>query len=287
MQCFCLSGGAQPLAAKQSIAAALLLATALFLHAAPAAATCGDVTGDDNVTVTDAFAVLKSAVGQPVDLVCTGDCTELEERVVELEEAVLALGDLAARVEELEELLAGLHVEGDSLVLTGMNLRIVNGTGSTGGTTNGKGNLVLGYDETNSGDSRTGSHNLVIGRFHTYTGYGAIVAGEDNSVRGKGSSVLGGTRSRSIGDLAVVVGGYGHDARGEASVVAGGEENQTEGRYCAVAGGIANGCSGRGAVVSGGAQNSSSATAGTVSGGRLRGMITNFGWQGGGLFQVQ
>lgn len=57
------------------------------LTSAPAARaqTCGDVTGDDIVTSTDALAVLREAVGDE-DLICkTGDCLALEARVEAIE----------------------------------------------------------------------------------------------------------------------------------------------------------------------------------------------------------
>jgi len=43
------------------------------LSATGALAVCGDVTGDGAKTATDALAVLRSAVGDPVELVCTGE----------------------------------------------------------------------------------------------------------------------------------------------------------------------------------------------------------------------
>jgi hypothetical protein len=45
---------------------------ALFL-AADAWAVCGDVNGDGQKSATDALAVLRSAVGDPVELVCAGE----------------------------------------------------------------------------------------------------------------------------------------------------------------------------------------------------------------------
>jgi len=47
---------------------ALVLAAATYAHA-----LCGDVTGDNQRSASDALAVLRSAVGQQVDLVCEGD----------------------------------------------------------------------------------------------------------------------------------------------------------------------------------------------------------------------
>lgn len=51
-----------------------LLAIAIVLFcAADSAAVCGDVTGDGVKTATDALAVLRSSVGDPVELVCAGE----------------------------------------------------------------------------------------------------------------------------------------------------------------------------------------------------------------------
>src|SRR4051794_41315966 len=49
---------------------------------------------------------------------------------------------------------------------TGVNVQIVSGSGTTNGTVNGEGNLVLGYDE--SPGSQTGSHNLILGLGQAY-----------------------------------------------------------------------------------------------------------------------
>src|SRR5262245_20744675 len=48
--------------------------------------------------------------------------------------------------------------------ITGVNVQVVNGLGATE-TTNGVGNLVIGYNEPGNalGDSRVGSHNVCIG----------------------------------------------------------------------------------------------------------------------------
>ena len=56
---------------------------------------------------------------------------------------------------------------------TNVNLHIRSGAGATNGPINGRGNLIVGYDEEN-GDPRTGSHNLVIGRYHSYSSFGGL-----------------------------------------------------------------------------------------------------------------
>ena len=46
---------------------------------------------------------------------------------------------------------------------TGVNVHVRDGSGGTDGAVNGLGNLIVGYNE-DSGDTRSGSHNLVVGQ---------------------------------------------------------------------------------------------------------------------------
>jgi len=59
--------------------------------------------------------------------------------------------------------------------VSGANVQIVNGEGNTA-STNGAGNLVLGYDE--SPGTQWGSHNLVMGSKQSYTGSGAVLGAD-------------------------------------------------------------------------------------------------------------
>jgi hypothetical protein len=83
-----------------------------------------------------------------------------------------AQGSLDQRVAVLEGKLARVSVAngGADIIISGANLNIVNGGGSTQ-TANGLGNLILGYNEARGGgaDFRSGSHNLVIGQQSNYT----------------------------------------------------------------------------------------------------------------------
>jgi hypothetical protein len=56
---------------SRTLLSSLLLLT-LFV-ATDADALCGDVTGDGQKSATDALAVLRSAVGDPVELTCAGE----------------------------------------------------------------------------------------------------------------------------------------------------------------------------------------------------------------------
>src|SRR5215813_12852098 len=75
-------------------------------------------------------------------------------------------GAMAERMATLENKLSAMTFDGaaNEVVISGANLRIVNGLGCTG-TTNGLGNVIVGYNEARSPgatpDDRTGSHNVV------------------------------------------------------------------------------------------------------------------------------
>jgi outer membrane murein-binding lipoprotein Lpp len=174
--------------------------------------------------------------------------TASDGRVDELETTVRAL---AARVDALEaenvqlrasqqaqqsslngyaETLAGADAllayvsvdDAGDVIVEGANLRVRSGSGATAGAVNGKGNVIVGYDEplelgtcsgggtpgaTCQGDFacgggtctnkaaasvRTGSHNLVVGDLHSYENWGGLIAGSGNVVSGAYASVLGG-----------------------------------------------------------------------------------------------
>ena len=93
-------------------------------------------------------------------------------------------------IEGLENYLT-VNESTNTVLISGANLQVVSGGGSTGATVNGTGNIIIGYDEDN-GDDKSGSHNLVVGYGHTYSSYGGIVVGYENSITGEYSSVSGG-----------------------------------------------------------------------------------------------
>ena len=71
----------------------------------------------------------------------------------------------------------------------------------------GLGNLILGYDENDGTDVKTGSHNLILGAHHSYSSTGGLVAGYDNSISGVSASVGGGRNNSAGGDYSSVSGG--------------------------------------------------------------------------------
>ncbi|MFN3648897.1 MAG: hypothetical protein ACK47B_04875 [Armatimonadota bacterium] len=224
---------------------------------------------------------------------------------LEAEAAAREGGDAAlqAGLTPVQQKLARVVVRngGDDLYLIGANLHVVNGLESTD-STNGLGNLIVGYNELrgNGADHRSGSHNLVVGRFNNYLKYGGLVAGETNEVSGAFASVAGGHGGVASGDWAAVTGGHGNTASGLESTVTGGWANLAFGAAAAVTGGDHNVASGNLAVVTGGAQNQAMVGGAVVSGGQgneARGVLSVVGggwrraapgdldWVAGGLFQ--
>jgi hypothetical protein len=150
-----------------------------------------------------------------------------------------ALADLDASLGDLDELAGYVSVDPVShdVFLEGANLHVRDGSGSTQGTATGLGNLVVGYDE-DDGDDKSGSHNLVIGPYHTYSGYGGLVAGYDNALTGVHTSVTGGRTNVAGGSYTSVSGGHANLAIGWGSSVSGGAANQAFGESASVVGGF-------------------------------------------------
>ena len=145
----------------------------------------------------------------------------------------------------------GTHNSKPAVIFEAANVLVLDGTGSTVGTPTGLGNLIVGYDE-NSSDDKTGSHNLVVGPYHTYSSFGGLVAGIDNNVTGTYASVSG---------------GWNNTASGTRSSVSGGSTNTASGSYSSVSGGINNTASGEKSSVSGGWNSTASGNYSSVSAG--------------------
>lgn len=135
--------------------------------------------------------------------------------------------------------LEGVQRVGDTLVLSGMNVQIVNGSAATE-TDNGLGNLLIGYGYQDAPRARGGSHNLVVGDDHTYTSHAGIVAGRGNSIGAAGASVLGGQGNVATGSYSAILGGSRNSASGAHAAVSGGQWNSASGDQSSVGGGLQN-----------------------------------------------
>ena len=145
---------------------------------------------------------------------------------------------LEARIAALEAKLNGLTRSGNDFIITNANLYIQSGSGYTYGTINGKGNLIIGYNESRGGlsDVRTGSHNLIVGNQQNYSSYGGLVVGQINTISAPYSSVSGGYLNTASGEGSSVSGGSTNTASSWYSSVSGGHQRSAGDTYGWVAG---------------------------------------------------
>ncbi len=158
------------------------------------------------------------------------------------------------------EVAVGLEVTGtvgsDAVVkVSGANLQVVSGAGTTTSTPNGLGNVIVGYNENSGPGVQSGSHNLVLGIEQSYPSYGGLIAGSHNTIGAPFASVPGGTFNVASGDYAVVGGGIFNQALGNFAAVSGGALNTASGEGASVTGGVCNLASGGSSTVIGGQSN--------------------------------
>ncbi len=219
---------------------------------------------------------------------------------VDYEGAVLTLEELTAKVREFEELFEGITRSGSNIFITGANVHIRNGLGSTDGSdssnpprTNGLGNLIVGYNEPPPCPpaticlNRLGSHNVVIGPEHTYTSYGGLITGDRNRITDIYSVAVGGFLNQSTGAYSGTFSGSGNQATGNFSTVTGGASNTASGGTSHISGGRQNNATGGFSTVSGGRENTSSGNSATVGGGFQRSVNGFDDWRAGSLFETQ
>ena len=145
----------------------------------------------------------------------TGAINELVARLAAAEGAKTAMQNKTAN----------MVISGSDIYFRAINVQIRNGLGGSE-TINGLGNLIIGYDEDTGGDTKTGSHNIVVGKGHTYTNYCGFVAGENNSITGSFASVTGGANCTAAGNFSSVCGGHSNVAEGYCSTISGGYNNR-------------------------------------------------------------
>jgi hypothetical protein len=218
----------------------------------------------------------QGAAGAPAD---PSTISALQTQVNTLKQTASTLqGQNTTLTNELSALngtLAGVTRTGTTLRFSGMNLQVESGAGSTTGPLNGLGNLIIGYDEL--ARAQTGSHNLILGRGQSFTSYGGILAGTNNTISAPGASVTGGDHNTSSGSDTSVSGGFTNTASGIDASVAGGQNNVAGDTVSSVLGGCDNlagpgaaltaNCSAGVEAILGGTSNRASGDSPTVSGG--------------------
>lgn len=105
-------------------------------------------------------------------------------------------------------------LKGPHVIFHHANVHVESGSGTTfeaGGLT-GLGNLIVGYNEETTVGSRvgSGSHNLVVGPFHTFTSKGGVVFGERNMITAQSASVVGGAQNHAGGERSSILGTFGY-----------------------------------------------------------------------------
>ena len=171
----------------------------------------------------------------------------LEGQLQAQEQAIASLVPLLTLVPVAERSSFGQ----DTWNLSGLNVRLDNGAGTTYGTSNGLGNLILGYNESEGGhrdaegnymdgELRVGSHNLVVGAGHTYGSNGSLLGGYNNALFGQGSAVLSGQASLATGTWSAILGGLDNRATAANTCISGGHSNTASGDRSSVSGGLLN-----------------------------------------------
>lgn len=179
------------------------------------------------------------------------------------------IGQLETTLSQSAALLQNVTRSGDDITFTGVNLHLVNGTGTTDGTVNGLGNLIVGYNELRgAADDRSGSHNIVVGVRHNYTSHSGLVVGYNNAISGAYASISGGAYNIATSYASSVSGGYLNQASGSVASVSGGWVNTAGSSGASCSGGYSNTARGGSASVSGGSVNTASGSASSVSGGQ-------------------
>jgi len=238
-----------------------------------------DANDDQYVAVSDVLSTI-SAFGSgflPEEIQIGGiGLAEVINQLIANQNALQFTVD--AQQAYISELQQYISIEPEKVLITGANLQVVSGGGETHGTVNGTGNIIIGYDEDN-GDNKSGSHNLVVGMNHTYSSWGGVVGGRNNSITDWYCSVLGGEGNTAGVDGSCVSGGYNNSAVGLNSSVSGGRANSASAQYSSVSGGSSNNASGYRSSISGGHSNIASGDRSSVSGGTLNtasGYISSF-----------
>ncbi len=139
----------------------------------------------------------------------------------------------------------------ETIEISGVNVRLVNGLGATNGNpanpvsttavfTNGLGNLIVGYNETGNvaGDDRTGSHNVLVGKEHSYASLGGIAVGDEHTLSAPYAAVTGGRTNTASGVAGAVCGGYTLEAGGLCTTIGGGHHVFSNIQYSWAAGNL-------------------------------------------------
>ena len=210
----------------------------------------------------------------------TAGAQTITSRLNALEAKVNTLQQQLTNVMALNNIVRVQTVNGITTVrFDGVNVQIVNGAGGSF-TANGKGNLIIGYDEKRPATMVTGAGTILVPftcsvgtHPTTFASVGpteaeCLAAGGTWSLDNKSGShylVIGPQHNYTQSVGAVM--GVRNTSNARASSVLGGQINVASGMQATVVGGINNVSSGSVSVVLGGSSNNASGGTSTVSGG--------------------
>lgn len=218
---------------------------------------------------------------------------ESEVDLLQQEIATKADTESVAWLDELHEVLytvddgtgfVTVYFDSADVFFVNGNLHVESGVGATDSSPNGKGNLIVGYDE---GDGlKSGSHNLVLGSYHSYSSYGGLLVGSYHTVEAPFGVVCGGYDNLVSAPYASIDGGQGNTAGADYAVVVGGSYNTASGSTAVAVGGYDNVASGTASQVAGGTGNEASASWSSIAGGRDNRVLAESASIGGGYLNT-
>ena len=303
---------------KKQLNLILVSVVAMFVvcgRSAPALAQEASGTGTLDFQAQDVAASMKACKPTSTSAKCLLTAiTALQAQVTTLTSQVSSLQTTLTAVQNNHALALGPYVsvvsgtenglKGPHIIFSRANVHIVSGSGSTVDTS-GLGNLVLGYDEDSLAAStidgnRSGSHNLVVGPQHEFTGSSGAVFGYANFTGANFASVTGGECNAAgltaypfqceptsgDADAASVSGGLVNTASAFGSSVSGGDNNLASADLSSVSGGQVNLASGEVSSVSGGEFNTASGEVSSIFGGESNTASYEFSSVSGGELNV-
>jgi hypothetical protein len=186
----------------------------------------------------------------------TADESTDASNISTLQSKVGALDTLTTGMTRTEDPDSPIGQDWPLLTISGENVEVNDGSGHED-STNGLGNLIVGYDSDDTSQVRSGSNNLIAGDGNSWRSYGGLIAGQGNVTLAQApySSVTGGQSNAAAGEWSSVSGGNENYAAGQSSSISGGQTNSTFGDYSSISGGDTNNAEGEYSSATGGYRN--------------------------------